>query len=298
MNRYTEAEDRIVLGIDAAQRRFELPVDNRKVGPTFILSAGWRSGSTLLQRMLTSENRLMWGEPFAQSAILRNAAAAWAPFSDEWPDRRHVASNVDVTKDLASRWIANFYPDPADLLQAQRAYLDALFGVPAANLGYPAWGLKGVRLGGGVAHFLQLVYSEARFVFLVRNPYDAYRSYLTKITTGGNHLGWHYSWPDDRVASPEHFGRLWTGLADSMQRHGPRVRGQIIRYEDLIKPETTTLLEQIGLSVVQSQLEQKIGSSYSGGHRERTLSAHEVQAVRSATGAVAEDFAYFGPSRL
>lgn len=297
MNQYAEAEDRIVLGIDAARRRFELPVDNSMVRPAFILSAGWRSGSTLVQRMLTSENRLMWGEPFAQSAILRNAGAAWAPFSDEWPDRRHVVSNVDASGDLASRWIANFYPDPADLLLAQRAYLDALFAAPAANLGYSLWGLKGVRLGGGVAHFLQLVYSEARFVFLVRNPYDAYRSYLTKITNGGNRLGWHFNWPNDRVASPEQFGRIWRGLADSMQRHGSRVRAQIIRYEDLSKPETTTRLEQIGLSVVQGQLEQKIGSSYSDGHRERTLSAHEVQAVRSVTGAVAEDFAYFGPSR-
>lgn len=297
MNPYAEAEDRIVSGIDAARRRFQLPVDDGTVRPAFILSAGWRSGSTLVQRMLTSKNRLMWGEPFAQSAILRNAGAAWAPFSDEWPAQRQLVSHFDPSGDLASRWIANLYPDPANLLLAQRAYLDALFAAPAANLGYSSWGLKGVRLGGGVAHLLQLVYSEARFVLLIRNPYDAYCSYLTKTTNGGSRRGWYYNWPDDRVASPEHFGRIWRGLAESMQRHGSRIRARVIRYEDLGKPQTATRLEQIGLSVDQGQLEQTIGSSYSRGGRERRLSGYEVQAVRSVTGAVAEDYAYFGPSR-
>ena len=297
MNRYLWAEDRIVLGIDAARRRFELPVDNGKVRPAFILSAGWRSGSTLVQRMLTTEDQLIWGEPFHHSVILRNAGAAWAPFSDEWPNRHHLVSNIESSGSLASCWVANLYPDPATLLLAQRAYLDTLFAVPAANLGYSLWGLKGVRLGAGVAHFLQLIYSQARFVFLVRNPYDAYRSYFTKITNGRNRMGWYYSWPDDRVASPEHFGRIWRGLAESMQRHGSRVRAQMIRYEDLSKPETITQLEQIGLSLDQVQMEQKVGSSYSDVRRDRALSADEVQAVRSVTGAVAEDFGYFGPSR-
>ena len=39
--------------------------------PVFVLSAGWRSGSTLLQRMIMENNRdlLMWGEPFPHCNI-------------------------------------------------------------------------------------------------------------------------------------------------------------------------------------------------------------------------------------
>jgi hypothetical protein len=296
MNRYLDIEERVVLGIDAARRRFELRIDG-STDPAFILAAGWRSGSTLLQRMLVNDGRLMWGEPFAHAALLRNAAAAWAPFSEEWPDRRHVVSSVDISSELADRWIANLYPDPADLLLAQRAYLDALFASPAARAGCPTWGLKGVRLGAGVAHFLQLVYPGARFVFLVRNPYDAYRSYVTKINENGNPLGWHHRWPDDRVASPEHFGRIWRGLADSMQRHGSRVRGRIVRYEDLSRPETIRSLEAIGLPVDHRRLDQSVGSSYSEDRPGSALSAEEEHALRSVVGAVAEDFGYFGPTR-
>src|SRR6185312_12863121 len=41
------------------------------VSPIFLLSAGWRSGSTLLQRMIMEKNHdiLMWGEPFDHASI-------------------------------------------------------------------------------------------------------------------------------------------------------------------------------------------------------------------------------------
>lgn len=297
MNRYAEAEERIVVGIEAARRRFDFdePIGDCS-SPAFILSAGWRSGSTLLQRMLTTDGRIMWGEPYAYSAILRNAAAAWAPFDDTWPNARHFVSNFDVSKGLASTWIANFYPDPSDLLAAQRAYLDQLFAAPAARVGSSSWGLKGVRLGGGVACFLKLLYPRARFVFLVRNPYDAYRSYLTKITSNGNFAGWYVRWPDDRVAGPTHFGEVWRGLAESMQRHVRRARGEIVRYEDLGASSTAERLERIGLPVDRSQLGQRVGSSFGRGDDGRALSVYEEQLLRNATGVLAEDFSYYGPS--
>lgn len=297
MNRYAEAEELIVLGLDAARRRFELP-DPVGVAaePAFILSAGWRSGSTLLQRMLTTDGRLMWGEPYAYSAVLRNTAAAWAPFDSTWPNERHFISSLDMSDGLASTWIANFYPDPSDLLAAQRAYLDTLFAVPATRAGSSSWGLKGVRLGGGVACFLQLLYPKARFVFLVRNPYDAYRSYLTKITRGANYAGWYSRWPDDRVAGPTHFGEVWRGLAESMQRHVRRVRAEIVRYEDLGAAGTIERLERLGLPVGREQLGQRVGSSFVSGDDGRALSVYEEQLLRNATGVLAEDFSYYAPS--
>lgn len=296
MNHYTVAEEQIIVGFDVARSRFELPELDRSSAPAFILSAGWRSGSTLLQRMLTTEGRLMWGEPYAFSAILRNVAAAWAPFDASWPVDRNLVSNVDVSSGLASTWIANFYPDPSDLLRAQRTYLDALCADPAVRVGAASWGVKGVRLGAGVAYVLQHLYPGARFVFLVRNPYDAYRSYLTKITRGGNPDGWYHRWPDDRVSGPSRFGEVWRGLAESMQRHARRVRGEIVRYEDLRHAATIERLERLGLPVGTEQLDQSVGSSFVSGDGGRALSAHEEQLMRNATGVIAEDFGYYGPS--
>ena len=42
-------------------------------GPVFLFSAGWRSGSTLLQRLITHGGEvMMWGEPFgALDALTR-----------------------------------------------------------------------------------------------------------------------------------------------------------------------------------------------------------------------------------
>ena len=35
--------------------------------PIFVLAAGWRTGSTLLQRMIIEAGALVWGEPYSQA---------------------------------------------------------------------------------------------------------------------------------------------------------------------------------------------------------------------------------------
>ena len=80
--------------------------------PVFILSAGWRSGSTLLQRMLMQNNEriLIWGEPFHQSNILDCMMNQFRCFTAEWPKERHFLSRRNDRK-LSDQWIANLYPD-------------------------------------------------------------------------------------------------------------------------------------------------------------------------------------------
>ena len=53
---------KLAEGIKVFQDRWPDVASSSEDAPIFILSAGWRSGSTLLQRMLTPEC-LIWGNP-------------------------------------------------------------------------------------------------------------------------------------------------------------------------------------------------------------------------------------------
>ena len=57
--------------------------------PVFVFSAGWRSGSTLLQRMLMKHNEklIMWGEPYHLCNIVNGLASQFRAFTSDWPKK-------------------------------------------------------------------------------------------------------------------------------------------------------------------------------------------------------------------
>src|ERR671916_2027700 len=59
------------------------------VSPTFVLGAGWRTGSTLMQRMLNQTGELLvWGEPYSEGAIAQRLVESLA-FLDPEAGRFH-----------------------------------------------------------------------------------------------------------------------------------------------------------------------------------------------------------------
>jgi hypothetical protein len=65
--------------------------------PLFILSAGWRSGSTLLQRMLIGNEQLMiWGEPYHRSNIVESMLGQLALLHGGWPPAEYYFDNSDA----------------------------------------------------------------------------------------------------------------------------------------------------------------------------------------------------------
>ena len=76
----------ITDGIDSLRRRFSIPEFADAGRPVFLLAAGWRSGSTLVQRLLASTRRLMmWGEPYDHCGLIRSLAGSLGAFGEPWP---------------------------------------------------------------------------------------------------------------------------------------------------------------------------------------------------------------------
>lgn len=93
------------------QRWSDLPTStNDSESPVFILSAGWRSGSTLMQRLLMSSGEIaVWGEPLDDCAIIPRLAFSIAAITPKWPDKAYFSDDTSLST-LANNWIANLTP--------------------------------------------------------------------------------------------------------------------------------------------------------------------------------------------
>lgn len=225
----------IESGIQVIRSRWPLLHGNNVSEPVFIFSAGWRSGSTFLQRAIQSTgNTLVWGEPYHHAKMIQSLASQLSAFTNTWPLEKYMIDNF--VEDLESEWIANLYPPLQNFLCAHISYFEQLFAAPANDLGKKRWGLKEVRLGTDHALYLNWLFPNAKFLFIYRNPYDAYNSYRQWRT-------WYNSWPDDPVFTPRKFGRMWKRLVDDFLANHHKVRGLLLQYETLHTPETLERLE-------------------------------------------------------
>jgi len=294
------ADHTIARGLDMIQQRFApepLPPANE---PVFMLASAWRSGSTLVQRLLVSSGELlMWGEPYDRTGLIRRLAESTMAFDEEWPP---VPFIVDPARPpTAERWIANAYPTPEDLLAAHRALLDRLFAEPARRYGFRRWGLKEVRIGGEHALYLRRIYPDARFVFLHRNPYDAFLSYrlLHEIRTHSH--WWYHRWPDHQVETATQFGEVWKRLTTSFVDFADRVGATVIAYEDIVLGSGADLLaEATGIAIDASVLRSRVGATdqQRGQWEGATTSLHpnEIADLQAVTGRLARRLGYAGPT--
>jgi len=198
--------------------------------PIFLLATGWRSGSTLLQRILSTDpNVLLWGEPLGEMALLPGITAMLAQLS-EFPELRERCSpDNPAFASLATSWIASLYPPGGDFRKGLRALLTSWMGNAARQRGFTRWGFKEVRLGAADATLLHWLYPKAKFVLLTRNPYDCY---LSLSDSGWNHL--YHRRPDIRIDSATGLARHWNRLALSWSELPPEFPAYRLKYEDLV----------------------------------------------------------------
>jgi hypothetical protein len=213
-------------GLDATSGQTE------KEAPIFVFSAGPRAGSTLLQRILVTDPRLLlWGEPFGEMALISRIAEIVSHL--EQPARLGVwektIKEIDVkSPTFAMTWIATLYPSASYFRAALRGFFDQWLGKPARDGGFARWGFKEVRLGATEATLLHWLYPNAKFVVICRHPYASYRSLAN--------ANWVYydRYPDVRVNSAAGFAHHWSRLATSWSELPLEFPCFRIKYEDLI----------------------------------------------------------------
>jgi hypothetical protein len=162
---------------------------------------------------------------------------------------------------VADRRTANLHPTPETLLDSHRALLH-LFAAPAGAPADSGWGFKEVRLSAEHALYLHLLFPRARFVFLVRDPFDAYASYKSWRS-------WYRRWPDDQVRTAWTYGGLWAELAEGFLAEAATVGGILVGYEDLVSggPAIAALEGRLGARVDEKVLAHRISGHDRGPDR-------------------------------
>ena len=199
----------------------------------FLFSASWRSGSTLLQRYLTSGGELlMWGETGGALCAIGQAVAGWEQITSdsskhfetalggngEAAYRDFIRANRDVQPHL---WIANLSPPFNEISEEVRTFFYNLYGGRSVSMGYRRYGFKETRCGVDSAQQLAKIFPQARFLFLVRHPFDVIVSIKRR-----NWMGFPF---DKRPL--EYYAKHWLTNASAMRKIS---FGLTIRYEDFI----------------------------------------------------------------
>jgi len=215
-----------------------------------IFSANHRAGSTLLQRICNArKGTLIWGEHGGLLLHFTDIYLSAAAFCSVGAKEREAYFSAGEDPNL---WIANMCPE---LSRAQLAVVESVRALFAAFYGqhratHDLIGFKEVAYGRGELELLRACYPQARFLLLIRNPLDTWRST-----------------PRDWYSSLDYWIESWNSRVRDFRAFAARdARSHLIRYEDLIRREPAVeavLAEaaQVSGEMYADVLSHKIGST-------------------------------------
>jgi hypothetical protein len=218
--------------------------------PVFVLSAGWRSGSTAVQRLIISGGTcFVWGEPYPTSRILPRLQrmAVEVGVFDGLSDR--VLAAADLRPELSSAWVATTNPPVDAVMAGARAMLEETYWGPLRSSEFCSWGIKEVVVTPEQIELLAELFPEARFVCVVRDPTAAYRSFRRFVVSGvstrpgsATRLRW--------VKGPVGYAENWVRMARAFRDRQSDPRFHTFRYEDITGD--ATFPERLGAALDMS----------------------------------------------
>jgi hypothetical protein len=143
--------------------------------PIFIFSICWRTGSTLLQRVVSSTSEaFIWGEPTTLLPLL-NSFEKLETLSGKSENARKKVLN----KGWQNSWAPVITPEKPYIQESLRSMMYELYGRPAADMSSQRWGFKEVRPNAARnAKVLKRAFPNAKIIFHYRDPFEVYNSII------------------------------------------------------------------------------------------------------------------------
>lgn len=218
MNGHNIAED-IAYGIGTLNELYPDLHGPLGKSPIFIFEAGPCCGGSQLRTRLLPDCRLAdapTADPALLDALARQLLAAtagpWSPCDGQSIDPSAVRdSPVSAIREI---------------LDAQVAFIERLCKRPADQFGASRWGLHCDNVNADYGIYLKLLYPDARFLFLQREPVAAYRCFLDEI---GGQSGRNASSTDLATA----WASRWSELVVSFEHWHSTVGGLCVDYDSL-----------------------------------------------------------------
>jgi hypothetical protein len=113
--------------------------------PIFLLSTGWRAGSTLLQRILVTDPQLfLWGEPLGEITLVPRITEMLSHLGPRDLTLWHSQPSLETLSSawLATSWIATLSPPSDDFRLALRSLFDRWLAEPTRRSGFARWDLR------------------------------------------------------------------------------------------------------------------------------------------------------------
>lgn len=280
----TPAQSALTRDLEWLTERYPMPAQSARERPVFILSAGWRSGSTALQRLILSSGQtIVWGEPYEAEGLTHHLVETLRAVAHRPEKKNSFVQSLPPVDQLADQWVATFGPPVADLVAAQRALFTRLFGARPEYEGL-RWGMKTVRLTPEYALYFRLLFPDASILFLVRDPFEAYASFH-----GSRFLR---AAPDDYVKTAADFATHWVACAEQLKPAAQQASGLIVRYETLREPATIDAVEAATALTLPRNALSQIGST---GKSYAALPRGDRATFERIVTPVADAFGYHAP---
>lgn len=198
-----------------------------------MITAGWRSGSTAVQRLIISGgDAFIWGEPFQTSRMIArlDRIAREATVDDGAPHRLVLTDELDGP--LADQWLATTNPELDYLMAGMRELVQTTYWTPLVQSPFSTWGVKEVTMTADQIRFLRALFPDAHFVGIVRNPVEAYASFRSFVVRGISPSGRPDSQPT-WTGGPVSYARVWTEMARALRELAGSENTTVYRYEDI-----------------------------------------------------------------